>query len=78
MPFGVKDPQFHLDISFFVNVYPFLRMALSFLFAAILLSLVLSAVVHVLYGGLRISRRAQPSKAARAHLFVLAGVSSWR
>lgn len=74
VPFGVKDPQFHLDISFFINVYPFLRMALSFLFAAILLSLVLSAVVHVLYGGLRISRRAQPSKAARAHLFVLAGV----
>jgi uncharacterized protein len=74
VPFGVKDPQFHLDISFFINVYPFLRMALSFLFAAVLLSLVLSVVVHVLYGGLRISRRAQPSRAARAHLFVLAGV----
>jgi uncharacterized protein len=74
VPFGVKDPQFHLDISFFINVYPFLRMALSFLFAAVLLSLVLSAVVHVLYGGVRISRKAQPSKAARAHLFVLAGV----
>lgn len=74
VPFGVKDPQFHLDISFFVNVYPFLRMLLSFLFAAVLLSLVMSAAVHVLYGGLRLARRAQPSKAARSHLFVLIGV----
>jgi len=72
--FGVKDPQFGLDLSFFINVYPFLRMALSFLFAAVLLSLVLSAAVHVLYGGLRIARHAQPSQAARAHLFVLVGI----
>jgi uncharacterized protein len=74
VPFGVKDPQFGLDLSFFINVYPFLRMALSFLFAAVLLSLVLAAAVHVLYGGLRIARHAQPSRAARAHLFVLAGI----
>jgi uncharacterized membrane protein (UPF0182 family) len=74
VPFGVKDPQFHLDISFFVNVYPFIRMALSFLFTAVLLSLVLATAVHVLYGGLRLARRAQPSTAARAHLFVLVGV----
>jgi uncharacterized membrane protein (UPF0182 family) len=72
--FGVKDPQFHLDLSFFINVYPFLRMALSFLFAAVLLSLVLAAAVHVLYGGLRVARHAQPSRAARTHLFVLVGV----
>jgi uncharacterized membrane protein (UPF0182 family) len=74
VPFGHSDPQFHLDISFFVFVYPFLRMALAFLFAAILLALVLAAAVHVLYGGLRLARRARPSRGARAHLFVLAGV----
>jgi uncharacterized membrane protein (UPF0182 family) len=74
VPFGQKDPQFHLDISFYVFVYPFLRMVLSFLFAAVLLALVLSAAVHVLYGGLRISRHARPSRGARAQLFVLAGV----
>jgi hypothetical protein len=72
--FGSKDPQFHLDLSFFVFVYPFLRLALSFLFAAILLSLVLATAVHVLYGGIRPARRAQPTPAARAHLFVLAGL----
>lgn len=72
--FGAKDPQFGLDLSFFINVYPFLRMALSFLFAAVLLSIVLSVAVHVLYGGLRVARHAQPSQAARAHLFVLVGI----
>jgi uncharacterized membrane protein (UPF0182 family) len=74
VPFGVKDPQFHLDLSFYINVYPFLRMVLSFLFAAVLLSLVLAAAVHVLYGGLRLARRPQATTGARAHLFVLAGV----
>ncbi len=74
VPFGRTDPQFHLDISFYVFVYPFLRLLLSFLFAAVLLSLVLAAVVHVLYGGLRLARHAHPSRGARAQLFVLAGI----
>jgi len=72
--FGVTDPQFNLDLSFFVFVYPFLRLALSFLFAAVLLSLVLAFAVHVLYGGIRPARRAQPTPGARAHLFALVGV----
>ncbi|HET9898172.1 MAG TPA: UPF0182 family protein, partial [Streptosporangiaceae bacterium] len=74
VPFRLKDPQFHLDVSFFVNVYPFLRLLLSYLFAAVLISLVLSVGVHVLYGGLTIARHAQPSRAARAHLFILIGI----
>ena len=74
VPFGQKDPQFHLDISFFVFDYPFLRMALSFLFAAVLLALILAAAVHVLYGGLRLARHARPSRGAKAQLFVLAGI----
>ena len=74
VPFHATDPQFHLDISFYVFVYPFLRTILSFLFAAVLLSLLFAAAVHVLYGGLRLSRRVQPSRGARAQLFVLAAV----
>jgi uncharacterized protein len=74
VPFGRQDPQFHLDISFFVFVYPFLRMLLSFLFAAVILALILSAAVHVLYGGLRLSRHPNPSRGARVQLFVLAAV----
>ena len=73
--FGVKDRQFHLDISFFVFDYPFIRMALSYLFAAVLLSLVVAAAVHYLYGGLRLQVRGQrATQGAQAHLFVLAGI----
>ena len=44
VPFAQTDPQFHLDISFFVFVYPFLRMVLTYLFTAVLLSLVVAVV----------------------------------
>jgi len=74
VPFGQADPQFRMDISFFVFVYPFIRMLLAFLFTAVLLSLILAVAVHMLYGGLRPARRVSPTRGARAHLFVLAGV----
>src|SRR6266851_666266 len=35
VPFGRTDKQFGLDISFFVFTYPFLRLVLSYLFAAV-------------------------------------------
>ncbi len=57
VPFHVRDPQFHLDLSFFVFTYPFIRLVLSYLFWAVLLSLVLAALVHYLYGGLRMQGR---------------------
>jgi uncharacterized protein len=73
--FGIQDPQFHLDLSFFVFDYPFIRMVLSFLFAAVLLSLVAATAVYYLYGGLRLQRRGErTTPAVRAHLFVLVGI----
>src|SRR5215467_4954996 len=75
VPFGRRDPQFGLDISFFVFTYPFLRLVLSYLFAAVLLSLLAAVAVHVLYGGLGWQgRRPRATMAAQAHLFVLLGV----
>jgi uncharacterized protein len=75
VPFHEKDPQFRLDISFFVFTYPFLRLVLSYLFAAVLLSLGFALVVHVLYGGLGWQgRRPRAAGPAQAHLFVLLGV----
>jgi uncharacterized membrane protein (UPF0182 family) len=75
VPFGVKDPQFRLDVSFYTFDYPFIRMVLSYLFAAVILALVLSAAVHYLYGGLRPQRKgSRATPRTRAHLFVLAGV----
>ena len=75
VPFGVKDPQFKWDLSFFVFTYPFIRMVLGFLFAAVLLSLLAAALVHYLYGGLRLQgRHPRVTVAAQAHLFILFGV----
>jgi uncharacterized membrane protein (UPF0182 family) len=73
--FGIGDPQFHLDLSFFIFVYPFIRMALTYLFTAVLLSLLAAAAVHYLYGGLRLQPRGErATQGARVHLFVLVGV----
>ncbi|HEX6468339.1 MAG TPA: UPF0182 family protein, partial [Streptosporangiaceae bacterium] len=73
--FGVKDPQFHKDISFFVFTYPFLRMILGYLFAIVILSTLAALIVHYLYGGLRLQGPGdKASPHTRAHLSVLVGV----
>lgn len=73
--FGAKDPQFHLDISFFVFSYPFIRFLLGFAFTAVVLAALVAAGLHYLYGGLRVQGPgARASVAARAHLFVLLGI----
>lgn len=74
VPFHVQDAQFHQDLSFFVFTYPFIRLVLGYLFWAVLLSLVLAALVHYLYGGLRMQgRHPRVTVATQAHLFVLFG-----
>jgi uncharacterized membrane protein (UPF0182 family) len=73
--FGIKDPQFHKDISFFVFTYPLLRVVLGFLFTAVILTFLAALVVHYLYGGIRVQGPGEKiSGAARAHLSVLFGV----
>jgi uncharacterized protein len=74
VPFGRKDPQFRLDISFFVFTYPFIRLVLGYLFAVVLLSLAMAVVVHALYGGLRLQgRRVRATTGAQTQLFILVG-----
>ncbi|MCG5216597.1 UPF0182 family protein [Streptosporangium sp. KLBMP 9127] len=73
--FNETDPLFDMDKSFFMFTYPFLRMVLTFLFTAVVISAVMSAIVHYLYGGFRLqSPGVHASRAARAHLSVLVGV----
>lgn len=72
---GKKDDMFGLDLSFFMFDYPFIRMALNFLFTAVIISIVLAAITHYLYGGFRLqSPGVHASRAARAHLSVLLGL----
>ena len=74
--FGVKDPQFHKDISFFVFTLPMWRWVLGFAFTVVVLSIIAAVATHYLYGGLRLTpvmgERATP--AARVHLSVLLGL----
>src|SRR5262245_22838549 len=73
--FGVQDPQFHRDISFYVFTYPWLRFLLGFLFAIVIRSLISAAVTHYLYGGIRTQGPGdRVSTAAQAHLSVLLGL----
>src|SRR5690606_38872357 len=73
--FGVKDPQFNKDVSFYVFTYPFLRLILGVVFATVILSIVAAVMVHYLYGGLRLQGPGdKASPPARAHLSVLFGV----
>src|SRR5215469_15624942 len=75
VPFHQTDPQFKIDISFFVFTYPFIRLVLSFLFAAVLLSLATAVLVHALYGGLRLQgRRVRATSGAQMQLFILLGL----
>jgi uncharacterized membrane protein (UPF0182 family) len=73
--FGQKDPQFHKDISFYVFRLPFLQFAAGWIFAALLVVLIVSAVFHYLNGGIRLQspfQRVTPQ--VKVHLSVLLGL----
>ncbi|CAA9361434.1 MAG: UPF0182 protein AF1421 [uncultured Frankineae bacterium] len=73
--FGVEDAQFGRDVSYFAFTYPFQRFVLGFLLTAVVLSLIAAAVVHYLFGGVRLQTVGEKvSPAARAHLSVLVGL----
>ena len=52
--FGIKDPQFHKDIGFYVFKLPFLSFVSGWLFAAFLIILIVTSVAHYLNGGIRV------------------------
>ena len=75
-PFGIKDPQYGQDISFFVFSYPWWRFLLSFAFAALVISVLAAAAMHYVMGAVRFSgpRRGGTSP-AQAHLSILVGLA---
>ncbi|MDT5042741.1 MAG: uncharacterized protein QOE51_3726 [Actinoplanes sp.] len=73
--FGSKDPQFHLDIGFYVFDYPLWRYLLGVGFTAIVLSVVVALAVHYVFGGVRLQGVGdRMTSAARAHLTTLVAV----
>ncbi|MCW2526719.1 MAG: conserved rane protein of unknown function, partial [Pseudonocardiales bacterium] len=70
--FGEKDPQFHLDISFYAWDYPLYRLILGFLYVAVILSILFAAGMYYLYGALRLQTPGPKiTISARRHLTVL-------
>src|SRR4029450_12378993 len=73
--FGVKDPQFNRDIGFYVFQLPFLRFIADWLFAGLVIVLLVTAVAHYLNGGIRFQspfQRVTPQ--VKAHLSVILAV----
>ncbi len=73
--FGVTDPQFHLDISFFAFKLPMYEALIAWGISTILIALIASLGVHYLYGGIRPQvRQDRTTVAARVQLSVLLGI----
>lgn len=72
--FGVKDPQFNMDISFFAFELPFYQTLIAWAISTLILSIIAAAVVHYLYGGIRLQvQEDRTTVAARVQLSVLLG-----
>ncbi len=73
--FGQTDPQFGLDVGFFVFQLPWLRFLLGWVFAVLFLCLITAVVVQYLYGGIRLQGESRSvSPAAQTQLAVIAGL----
>ncbi|WP_433649164.1 UPF0182 family protein [Micromonospora zamorensis] len=73
--FGIKDPEFGVDIGFYVFQLPFWRYLLGVAFTAVVLAVIGALAVHYLFGGVRLQGVGdRMSNAARAHLSSLVAV----
>ncbi|WP_434741601.1 UPF0182 family membrane protein [Micromonospora sp. SH-82] len=67
--FGVDDPEFGVDIGFYVFQLPFWRYLLGVGFTTVVLALLGALAVHYVYGGIRLQGVGDRiTNAARAHL----------
>src|SRR3954447_241927 len=70
--FGQRDPQFHVDVGFYVFELPFLSFAIDWLFAALIIVLLLTLAAHLLNGGVLFTSSTPTVRpATRVHLAVL-------
>jgi len=73
--FGVLDPQFGLDISFFAFKLPMYQALIAWAISTLVFAIIGSAIVHYLYGGIRPQvAQERTTVAARVQLSVLIGL----
>jgi uncharacterized membrane protein (UPF0182 family) len=74
-PSGTTDPQFHLDVSFYLFELPFYRGLIGFSSAVVVIALIATLATCYLYGSIRISgREVRISRAARVQISIVAAV----
>ena len=70
--FGVSDPQFGVDVGFYVFRLPFLTFVVDWAFAALVMVILMSAAMHFLNGAVRVNMPGQRiTKGGRVHLSIL-------
>jgi len=77
VPFGITDPLFNQDVSFYMMRLPFIEFVVDWTFAALVMVTLVTAGVHALNGGIRFQiqgRKVTPL--AKVHLSVLFAVLS--
>ncbi|MDO8732774.1 MAG: UPF0182 family protein [Actinomycetota bacterium] len=83
--FGITDPQFGMDLSFFTFTLPFIQYILGFGFAVLALAFIAAVIVQYLYGGLRLQPkgdRATPGAQTQISILIalilfLKAISYW-
>ena len=75
VPSGKLDPQFHLDVSFYLFALPFYQAVAAFASAVVLISAIAAIATSYLYGALRFNgREVRISRTARIQLAVTGAV----
>ena len=70
--FGILDPQFEKDIGFYVFQLPFIQFLISWVFRALIIVAVLTAIAHYVNGGIRVQTSGQRvTPQVKVHLSVL-------
>lgn len=73
--FGLLDPVFERDASFYVLTLPFQKLVQSWIFGSLVTITVVSAAAHYLWGGIRVRAMAERvTPQVKAHLSVLLGL----
>lgn len=72
---GVLDPQFKLDIGFYLFDLPFYLQLVGYLLGVVILALIPALIFHLVYGGIKFNgRSSQFSKVARIQVSILAAL----
>ena len=73
--FGIKDPQFGLDISFFAFRLPMWQAIIGWGISTLVLATLASAFIHYMYGGIRTTVQTdRTTVAARVQISILLGL----